>query len=65
MHETLRRSAEWREKSTEYHVLAQDLTDFDLHKQYAELADRYLEIAEKLEGQAVNARALRVIASGR
>ena len=64
MNETLRRSAEWREKSTEYAVLAQDLTDFELHKQYAELAARYLENAEKLEGQVANLPALRAVVSG-
>jgi hypothetical protein len=65
MNETLRRSTEWREKSTEYTVMAKDRGNSDLQKQYAELADRYLEIAEKLESQAGNAPVLRALPSGR
>jgi len=41
---------EWQAKAAEYATLAQNITDADLRRQYAELAHRYHDIAKSLEG---------------
>ena len=40
---------EWQAKAAEYAISAQNITDADLRRQYAELAQRYYDIAKKLE----------------
>jgi hypothetical protein len=40
---------EWQTKAAEYAFLAQNITDADLRRQYAELAHRYHNIAKRLE----------------
>jgi len=40
---------EWQAKATEYAILAQNIADADLRRQYAELAHRYHDIAKRLE----------------
>ena len=41
--------SQWRAKSTEYAIKADEITDVDLRRQYAELANRYLAIARELK----------------
>jgi hypothetical protein len=45
-------SSQWRDKATYYWGLSKTVMDYDLSEQYAELAARYLDIAERLEDQA-------------
>ena len=54
----MQRPAEWREKATLYSEKARATEDFDLRQQYAELAARYLEMAEKYEDRVVAAAVL-------
>ena len=42
------RLSEWRAKADEYAIKAQAVTDAGLRRQYGELANRYLDIAQKL-----------------
>jgi len=42
-------ATEWREKATFYWNLSKSVRDYDLCEQYAELAARYLDLAERLE----------------
>jgi hypothetical protein len=46
-------SSEWRDKAAYYWGLSKTVMDYELCEQYAELAARYLDIAEKLEDEAV------------
>jgi hypothetical protein len=48
-------SAEWREIAQQYWEKARTQTDFRLHEQFAELAARYLDMAERLEDRMVAA----------
>lgn len=48
----------WREKAALYWEKARTTEDFDRSEQYAELAARYLEMAEKFEDQLVSAAIL-------
>jgi hypothetical protein len=57
MEEILREPADWRKKATEYWDKAQRATDYYLREQFAELAARYLDMAEKFEDRAVAAAA--------
>jgi len=50
-------SAEWRDKAAQYWSLSKAVNDYDLCEQYAELAARYLDMAEQLEGQAMGTAA--------
>ncbi len=47
-------ASDWREKATYYWSLSKSTRDYDLCEQYAELAARYLDLAEKLEDQAMD-----------
>lgn len=58
MDEVLRQPAEWRERATEYLDKAQMSKDFSLREQFAELAARYLDMAEELEDQVIAAAVL-------
>jgi hypothetical protein len=58
MQEIMWQPAEWRERATEYLDKAQVAKDFSLREQFAELAARYLDMAEKLENQVVAAAIL-------
>jgi hypothetical protein len=49
---------DWREKATLYWEKAQTTEDFALRERYAELAVRYLEMAEKFEDRVVAAAVL-------
>lgn len=60
----MQRPAEWREKATLYSEKARATEDFDLREQYAELAARYLEMAEKLEDRVVAAAVLNARSRG-
>jgi hypothetical protein len=42
---------EWREKAAFYWNLSKTVNDCDLCEQYAELAARYLNLAERLEDE--------------
>ena len=42
--------SQWRAKSTDYAIKADEITDADLRGQYIELAARYLGIAREFEG---------------
>lgn len=42
------RLSEWRAKANEYAIKAQAVADTGLRRQYAELANRYRDIAQKL-----------------
>lgn len=53
MAEMLRQPAEWRDKASEYLDMAQTAQDFILREQFSELAARFLDMAEKLEGEMV------------
>jgi hypothetical protein len=44
---------QWREKATHYWEKARATEDFDLREQFAELAARYLDMAEKFEDRMV------------
>jgi hypothetical protein len=50
-------ATEWREKATFYWNLSKSVVDYDLCEQYAELAARYLDLAERLEGQTTGGAA--------
>lgn len=60
----MQRPAEWREKATLYSEKARATEDFDLRQQYAELAARYLEMAEKYEDRVVAAAVLNARSRG-
>lgn len=60
----MQRPAEWREKATLYSEKARATEDFDLREQYAELAARYLEMAEKYEDRVVAAAVLNARSRG-
>jgi len=45
------RSSEWRDKAAYYWSLSKTAMDYDLCEQYAELAARFLDMAEELEDQ--------------
>jgi hypothetical protein len=47
----------WREKAKFYWNLSKSVMDYDLCEQYAELAARYLDLAEALENQAASGAA--------
>ncbi len=51
----MRQPAEWREIAQQYWEKAGSQTDLRLREQFAELAARYLDMAEKLEDRAVAA----------
>lgn len=61
----MQRPAEWREKATLYSEKARATEDFDLREQYAELAARYLEMAEKFEDRVVAAAVLNARSRGK
>jgi hypothetical protein len=42
-------ATEWRDKATYYWNLSKSVKDYDLCEQYAEIAVRFLDLAEKLE----------------
>ena len=46
---------DWRDKAGEYLDMAQLAKDLTLREQFAELAARYLDMAEKIESQVVSA----------
>jgi hypothetical protein len=48
-------SSEWRAKATDYAIKAHKTTDSDLRRQYAELAARYLGVANELEFVGISA----------
>jgi hypothetical protein len=48
-------STEWRDKAMYYWKLSKTEMDYDLCEQVAELAARYLDMAEKVEDQATGA----------
>jgi hypothetical protein len=52
---SLQQPAEWREKAAEYWHKAKLANDFELREYLAELAARYLDMAERLENQTVAA----------
>jgi hypothetical protein len=54
----------WREKATLYWEKARTTEDLDLREQYAELAARYLDMAEKFEDRMVAATVLNDHSSG-
>jgi hypothetical protein len=56
--------AEWREKATLLWEKARITEDFDLREQYAELAARYLDMAEKFEDWVVAAAVLNARSRG-
>jgi hypothetical protein len=56
--EGMLRPAEWREKAVEYWDKARGEENYSLREQFAELAARYLDMAEKLEDQVVAATIL-------
>lgn len=41
--------SQWRAKATDYAIKAHEISDGELRRQYAELAARYLGIANELE----------------
>jgi hypothetical protein len=47
--------AKWREMAQQYWETAGTQTDFRLREQFAELAARYLDMAERLEDRMVAA----------
>jgi hypothetical protein len=47
----------WREQAKFYWNLSKSVMDYDLCEQYAELAARYLDLAEALENQAASGAA--------
>jgi len=49
---------EWRAKASYYWNLSKTVMDYELSEQYAELAARYLDLAEKLADQAMSDAAL-------
>jgi hypothetical protein len=49
--------AEWREMARQYWKKAGTQTDLRLREEFAELAARYLDMAEKLEDRTVAAAA--------
>jgi hypothetical protein len=49
---------QWREKAAHYWEKARATEDFDLREQFAELAARYLDMAEKFEDRMVAAGVL-------
>ena len=51
-------SSEWGDKAAYYWGLSKTVFDYDLCEQYAEIAARYLDLAEKLEDQATGSAAL-------
>jgi hypothetical protein len=53
MDEVMRQPAEWREKAFEFWDMSKSVEDDRLREQYAELAARYLDMAERLEDEAV------------
>lgn len=44
-------SSEWRDQAAYYWSLSKSVADYDLCEQYAELAARYLDMAEDREEQ--------------
>jgi hypothetical protein len=58
MEDILLQPVEWREKAIEYWDKAQMEENFNLREQFAELAARYLDMAEKLDNQVVAAAIL-------
>ena len=50
-------SSEWRDKAAYYWGLSKTVIDYDLSEQYAEIAARYLDMAEKLEDEATGSAA--------
>lgn len=52
------KSSEWRDKAAYYWGLSKTVMDYDLCEQYAELAARYLDIAEQLEDQPMRSATL-------
>jgi hypothetical protein len=45
--------SDWRERAAYYWNLSKTVRDYDLSEQYAELAARYLDMAEKFDGQGM------------
>jgi hypothetical protein len=56
--ESPQQPVDWREKANEYWNKAKAATDYELREQFAELAARCLDMAEKLEDQEVAATIL-------
>jgi hypothetical protein len=53
MEDILRQPMAWREKASEYWDRAKLETDYGIREQFAELAARYLDLAENFESQVV------------
>jgi len=60
----MKEPAEWRQKATVYWEKARTTGDSDLREQYAELAARYLDMAEKFEDWVVAAAVLNARSRG-
>jgi len=45
-------SSDWRDKAAYYWGLSKTMTDYDLCEHYAEIAARYLDMAETLDDEA-------------
>ncbi|HXP73499.1 MAG TPA: hypothetical protein VN823_05080 [Stellaceae bacterium] len=53
MEDFMRQATEWREKATEYWNKAKMANDYDIHERFAELAARYLDMAQNVEDRLV------------
>lgn len=58
MENILRQPGQWRDKATEFMDMAQMTKDLRLREQFADLAARYLDMAERLESEVVAAGVL-------
>jgi hypothetical protein len=51
-------ASEWRDKAAYYWSLSKALMDYDLCEHYAEIAARYLDIAEEIDDPMMDDAAL-------